>query len=51
MRLCLSFLFSVSRTAALTGDRKKCLALLPRRQMGGEGVGGRRREGSETDEW
>ena len=39
----------MSRTAAPTGDRKKCLALLPRRRMGGEGVGGRGRgrEGGE----
>ena len=46
-RLCLSFLSSVSRTAALTGDRKKCLALLPRRRMGGEGWEG----GGEGGRW
>ena len=49
-RLCLSFLSSVSRTAALTGDRRKCLALLPRRRTGGEGVGERGKERVEKGE-
>ena len=37
----------MSRTVALTGDRKKCLALLPRRRMGGEGWEGRGEGGGE----
>ena len=48
----MSFLSSVSRTAAPTGDRRKSLALLPRRQTGGERVegGGRCKCGREREE-
>ena len=46
----MSFLSSVSRTVAPTGDRRKSLALLPRRQTGGEGVGGERRDGKSRRE-